>query len=205
MVFFHRRKSFWSLSLASILLMSFCACSTPKRKLEIKSDPMGADIANRAGEKIGKTPFVLEGDAIAKVEQDGLAFLNLQMPGYEDKSVILEPKTETSMTVKLAKQESEYFKNKTLRDFSPEANRMVRDLLRIQGLVLMKNVEEAQRSLEDFQKQYPYIAATFVMLANVSLMKRDVPSARNYLLRAKTIDPLDPVILRMLKSLEGAS
>ncbi len=79
---------------------------------------------------------------------------------------------------------------------------MVRDLLRIQGLVITRNYDEAEHNLEKFQKSYPNVAASYVLSADLYSARGDLEKAHSYLQRAYSIDKDDPVIPMMMERLK---
>jgi Flp pilus assembly protein TadD len=100
--------------------------------------------------------------------------------------------------VRLTKADQDYFSKKLLTDFSAETNKMARELMQMHGLVLAGKLDEAEKLLSEFQKQFPNIAASYVLSASIENQRGKRDSARRYLMRANQIDPNDPVVLRML-------
>src|SRR6266542_1808217 len=78
-------------------------CSTPKRRVEIRSTPPGAEIQTLRGEVIGKTPLVLEEKDLSKhLERDRLLFL-LVHPNYIQRQIQLNVHGEDIVEVQLSK------------------------------------------------------------------------------------------------------
>ncbi len=179
------------------------ACVGARPKIEILSEPAGAEVAKADGTKIGKTPLILENDALNSVLSDRFALLVLKYPGYFEREVMLENHGRDSHLVKLNRMSSEAFSSSILQEYSGELNAMTRELLQIQGQILSGKLQIAQQSLKDFQLKYPNIAASFTLQATIALNQGNRAEARALLLRAKALDPADPVTSRMLTATGG--
>lgn len=181
----------------SMLALAATACATTGR-VELKSEPGGAEVSNLAGEKLGQTPLSLKDDALAKAVRDGRFAVVLSSPGYADREVLMELHGDDTHTVRLRPLDESYFSQRLLNDFSRESNAMARELLQIQGLLIVKKLDEAEKRLTEFQKRFPNIAASYVLLGNIESARGNAQKARGYLARARQIDPADPVIARLL-------
>lgn len=196
------KKHFQVLALVPLLAATAQSCASMQRQLEVTSQPAGAEVFNRAGEKIGVTPLVLQDSALDKVLDDGRAYVQLRAPGYAAERLLLEFKGRDSHDIRLLKLDDSYFSEKVMADFMPQTNRMIRELLSIQGLIVVRKLDQAEKSLNEFQKQFPQVAASYVMHANIALMTGRKKEAKAYLLRARSIDPADSVVSRMIQGLE---
>ena len=78
---------------------------------------------------------------------------------------------------------------------------MTRELLRIQGYIVVSRLDEADRMLEKFQEKYPLVAAGFVLRASLALKKNKKEMAISNLLKAQSLDPQDKVVTQMLQAL----
>ncbi|OFZ56629.1 MAG: hypothetical protein A2428_05250 [Bdellovibrionales bacterium RIFOXYC1_FULL_54_43] len=186
-------------------LFALNSCSSARTRVELRSDPPNAEILNSGGEVIGATPLVLSGDQLQKITVDGRAFATLNAPGHIATHVIFDIHGEDIHEVKLAKLDSVYFSRSLLRDFQAQANEMSKTLLQIQGLVALKKLDEAEKAIQEFQKTYPNIAASYAFQGSIELMRGNSGKARGYLLRAQSLDPHDPVAARLLGNRAVAS
>jgi hypothetical protein len=178
-------------------------CAGMSRRVDLRTDPPGAEVTDRAGGVLGTTPLTLEKEALAKVTDHDRLYVRIRKPGYEPRTLILDVDGADQHDIALSKLEEKYFTQTTLNDFTPEINGMTRELLQIQGLLVVRNNAQAERELEAFLKKYPHVAPALVMMANVELARGEREKARGYLTQASSIDPADPVVQRMLKALSG--
>ena len=184
-----------------LLLFLISACSSVGvTKVEIKSNPPAAQVLSLERKVVGVTPLVLTGDILKQNSKEGRVFVILSAPGYVERELFLDVHGDDVHQVTLAKLDENYFIDKILGSLSPEANHMARDLLQIQALLLSKKINEAETGILEFQKRFPNIASSFVLLAGVEMARGNVPKARGYLLRAQSLDPSDPVAARLLAS-----
>jgi hypothetical protein len=187
-------------AIALCALLGGCSLLGSKR-VDLRTVPAGAEVSLLDGEKLGVTPLVLKGDLIEKASTNGRLELLVSRGGYQTRQLVLDVHGNDRHDVRLTALDQDYFARKALQEFAQPINAMARQLLRIQGLLLVKKLDEAQKLIEEFQKDYPNVASSFVLLANVELLKGRPQKARGYLLRAQSIDSRDPVISRMLGSL----
>ena len=183
---------------ALVLGMSAMSCSIARTKVEVRSEPSGAEVSSLSGEVLGSTPLVISGDTLQKVSQDGKFFAIVSAPGHLGSQIVFDMHGEDVHQVKLRPLDSNYFTQNLLKNYQKQANEMARSLLQIQGLIAVKKLEEAERAIQDFQKLYPNIAASYVLLGNIELIRGNRGKAHGYLLRAQSIDPEDPVIARLV-------
>jgi len=179
-------------------------CSTVKKavqstqQLELSSEPVGADVISVSGEKLGVTPLILDGESLKKILKNGKVNLVLSAPGYQQRELLLDLHGKDSHTVQLERFGDNYFSERLIQDFSKEANAMARSLAEIQSLVFVRKLSEAEQALTNFQKRFPNIAASYVLFGSVESLRGNQTKAKGYLLRARTLDPSDPVAARML-------
>lgn len=183
-----------------VYFLASCA-SIGARQVELKTVPEGAVIRSVAGEELGKSPLQLSGDGLTKAMRDGRLKVIVAAPGYSEREVSFDVRGDDSHEIRLTPLDTEYFEKHVLHDFSPQLNQMTKDMLNIQGLVIAKRLPEAEKAIESFQKAFPNVAASYVMAANVELIKGQRDRALANLLRARSIDPKDAVIARMLAGL----
>jgi tetratricopeptide (TPR) repeat protein len=186
-----------------VLVLAACAllpaCGGFSRvRLELKSEPSGAEISTLQGEKLGSTPLTLQDQSLEKAVRDGRLMVTLSAPGYATRELLLEFHGQDSHDVKLSRLDEDYLLKKLMTDFSRQSNELARELLQIQGLLVINKLDEAEKQLEGFQKRFPNIAASYVMLGNLEAARGDLAKARAYFVRARSIDPGDPVIARLL-------
>jgi tetratricopeptide (TPR) repeat protein len=187
---------------AALALAAVCGCASVKARVDIKSEPSGAEVFDRAGTKLGETPLSVEGDKLSSVTDQGFATLELRKSGYESRTLVIDTsRGMADLSLKLRTLDEAYFRKATTKEFTPEINAIARELLGIQGLIIIAARDEAEERLRKFQDEYPLVAAGYVMRANLALMRGDRSQAQGYLLRAQELDPLDPVVTRMLRGL----
>jgi len=172
--------------------------------MEIRSEPAGAEVSAISGAKIGVTPLILEGDALDQILKNGRAAFEVRHPGYVPREVVLEQKGVDSHLVRLTPMDATYFSQQILSDYAGQINTISRDLLQIQGQIASGKNQIAQQSLKDFQSKYPNVAASYALQATIALAQGNKTEARTYLLRARALDPEDPIVSRMLTATGGA-
>ena len=186
------------------ITFALVSCATLETKqIVIKSTPSGAVVTSTDGKELGKTPLLLSQEDANDLTEAGRMFLSVRAPGYVDREVIFDVHAESSLNVKLTALDEKSFSQRLISDYSEKTNAMARQLLKIHGLVITRNFDQAERSLASFQAVYPNIASSYVMSADVYLAKGDFDKAKNYLLRARTLDQEDPVILMMLEKVKA--
>ncbi len=193
-----------SLTFVILLTLSLGAGCASQRRVEITSQPSGAEVRNTRDEVVGVTPLTLEKEKVDTVTDQGRLRFSVRADGFQPRTFIVEPLGQDKLDVKLLPQNEEGFSRDVLPDYTAKANEMTREILRIQGLLVVRKNGEAAQSVAQFQKKYPSIAAGFVMEANLALAKGDRRTARGALERARQLDPNDLVAARMLSLLQGS-
>lgn len=196
-----RESIFLNLVLTAFVILFVSACSTGQ--INISSNPAGAKILTINGESIGETPKTLTKKEFEKILVDKRATFILEKDGYASREVIFDVKGVENYEFKLNPLDKDYFKTKLLSQYPKEANELIREVLSIQGLIMNKKTAEAEKRVEEFQKNYPTVAAGFVLGANLAMLKNDKTTAQSHLLRAQSLDPQDPVVIRLLKNIKG--
>jgi len=185
-----------------LCLIMFCQCSS--NQIEVQSTPSGADVLSPEGEKLGQTPLVLSGDTLVKAVRNGRLNLVVTMPKFNTRELWAEPHGDDKYELKLIPLDAGYFTQRFLHEFSPQVNEMARQLLSIQGNLLARKLKDAELGLATLQNQYPNLAATFVLEADLHLIEGDKNKAKASLQRAISIDPKDAAAVRLLRSLNAA-
>jgi len=180
------------------LAVTGSGCALFRTRVELKTEPEGAEILTLAGEKVATTPAMLEGDALKKLTITGRLECVLSAAGYEPKELHLETYGNDLHFTKLQKLDDGYFSKRVMRDFSQQANELSRKLLGIQGLVITRRLDDAEKELRTFQERYPNVAAGYVLLSNIERLRGNAEKARAAIARAQSLDPDDPVINRMI-------
>lgn len=90
-----------ALFLAALLLPS-CA-SLSRSRVEVRTVPAGAEVRTIAGEVLGKTPLVLEADALDKARRNGRLAVRVENPGYVSRELDLEVHGENLHELELSK------------------------------------------------------------------------------------------------------
>lgn len=186
-------------------LMLFAGCSTISStftsNVEIQTVPSGADVLAISGEKVGTTPMVISDEIKRKLNgPDNRINAILALPGYERREIYIESRGYETMEIRLTKLDDTYFSKRLTEDFSKQTNEVARNLLQIQGLLIAKKFDRAKQLADEFQKRFPNIAASYVLMASIEMAGGDRNKAKAYLLRAKSLDPDDPVVARMLNN-----
>ncbi|OFZ19058.1 MAG: hypothetical protein A2X94_14165 [Bdellovibrionales bacterium GWB1_55_8] len=184
--------------------MGQMGCSTFRSALEytqsveLTSEPQGAEVQTAMGEKLGVTPLKIEGEALKKITVNNKINVVIAAPGYQQREVALELHGKDAHAIQLQPYGPSYFAERMMQEFSKEANAMARGLVEIQSLVFARKLNEAEKYLGEYQNRFPNIAASYVLAASIESLRGNQDKAKRYLLRARTIDPTDPVAARML-------
>jgi len=141
---------------------------------------------------------MIVGENLQRLSKDNRLMVLIEAPGYIPRQLIFDIHGEDVYTVNLSKYDPNYFSERLLKDFHKNANEMSRELLRIQGLLMVRKLDEAERSIDVFQKAYPSIAASYALAANVEMLRGQPEKARAYLLAGEALDNEDPAIKRAL-------
>jgi hypothetical protein len=152
---------------------------------------------------LGVAPLTLQGEALETVLEDGLYRISVRKEGHVSQVYHLEAGSVDRLTLKLTPATREEFSREVLPAHSKVVNEMLREILRIQGLLVVKRVPEAQTSIQAFQKAYPLVASGYVLEANLALMRGDRRSARGAVERALQLDPDDAVAVRLNQQLRA--
>jgi hypothetical protein len=193
-------------SIKAVLVLSLTAvcglnsCSSDKSRIEIETEPQGAEISTLAGEKIGVSPLTLEGEALAKFAQKDRIALEANLPGYVKKQMSFDLHGRDRYVVHMNALDENYFSDRLITEYPRQINALVAELLRVQGLLVVNRLDEAETALTAFQKKFPSVAASYVLQANIAESRGQSQQARGYLLRARTLDAGDPVVNRMLSN-----
>ncbi len=205
MEFFSRRITYLLALCVMILSLSLSSCSSMKPKVELTSEPSGAEIQTTLGEKIGNTPLTLEGEKLDQITKNGRFQVLVTAPGYLSRELMMEIHGEDAYQLNLRKLDSDYFDKRIVLEFSQPLNSISRELLKIQGLLFAHQYADAEKLLAEFQNKYPTIAGSYVLSAGIEIARGNMEKSNAYLNRARAMDPYDPVVARMLgvKTLES--
>ena len=196
------RRSFAAVPVLCLGLLVLHACAGAKAKLDLRSEPPGAEVLDHAGGKLGETPLTIEGDKLVGATDKGYVTLEVRKPGYEPRTLIVDSSRGLAeFDLRLKAMDESYFSQTATKEFTPEINAIARELLGIQGLIVVANVDEAEQRIRAFQEKYPLVAAGYVLKANLALMRGQKEQAKGYLLRAQELDSADTVITRMLRGM----
>lgn len=180
-----------------MFLVGFGACSS--RSVRISSNPEGAEVSNLSGEKIGMTPLEVGHDELEKISENGLATFRVTAPGHLPRIAFVDPSVTREVVVGLPKTDSSAFRSEFMKDFGRDMNRMLRSAFFIQKLVGQKKFDEASKEIESFKEQYPSLAYSHVISAQISLAQGRREEARTSLVRAGVLDPDDSGVQQSLK------
>ncbi len=192
-------------TLITFLLVFTAACSGPAKRLTVESEPGGATIRTLTGESMGETPKTFEGAELEKIQRNNSAVFVIKKDGYLPREVHMRLDGEDKYSTKLNRLDDEFFRQIWVNEFPQATNLLARELLSIHGLILSRKLGEAEKRIEDFQKSYPNIASAWVLRSNIATLQNKSKEAQEYLLRAKSLDPADPVIGRLLSEKNGAN
>lgn len=168
------------------------------RFIEIRSTPEGATVSSRTGEKLGVTPLKLQGDSLERNIEKNRLLVVLSHPGWVSRELWLDVSGGDVHDISLTQSNAAYFSEKVLTEYSPEINQLIRDLLQIQGMLILKKWDDAERALKETERRFPGVASIYVMLANIEEVRGNRQQAMSYLWRARSIDPQDPVVNRRI-------
>jgi hypothetical protein len=188
---------------ALALVVAFGCGSAAKRSVELRSEPSDSEVKTTDGEVLGTTPLKLNEDVLNRITQKGVFSVEINHPGYVQDRLILDAHGEDVHDVKMRKLDESYFSHSLMADFAKQANAMARDLLRIHGALVARKFAETEQLIIEFQKKFPNVAASYVMRANVEVLRGNKKDARAYLVRAQSLDPEDSNIQRMLTQIGG--
>lgn len=182
-----------------LLFLIVSGCAT--KSVQIESQPSGATVMINDKE-VGKTPLTLTPETAGVGQDDHFVKMNLSLPGHESVKTIVNFKDQRKIEMALPPFEEKYFEKRVAPEFQNQVNQLVRDILTIQGLVLSTQDSLAKKRLEEFVVKYPNIAAGYVLQANLEIKNGQKDLALRYLERARSIDPEDNVVKRMIESLK---
>lgn len=183
------------------LLLGLVACSSAP-KLRIESNPPGATVLSAGGAILGITPLDVPNDKMESIVLNGHFSLFLDKARYVPQLFSGTLQGFHQLTAELKPLDENYFATRFLQDYGEPVNKMARELLQIQSLLFLKKEDEAERRLEAFFKDFPNVAASYVLAANIESSRGRYSKARAHLKRATSIDPSDQVAVRMLRELE---
>ncbi len=192
-----------------LIAMLLNACSllkfNDKKEITIASIPSSAEVVNAAGEVVGVSPISLQAETLAKLTDGDKLIFSVRKPGFETQTLVVDLSVTniSSHVVKLKEQSASTFSNDILLQYSKQTNEMIREILSIQGLIVASEWALADERLNGFEKKFSNIAAALVLRANVEINRGQVPRALEYLKRARSIDPDDTYISRLILSLQG--
>jgi hypothetical protein len=184
------------IALSASLILGGCAGA--QKRVELRTEPTNATVAHVDAGQLGSTPLVLAGDQLERLSREDRLVVTLDSPGYASRELVLDLHGDDSYTVSLSKLDDGYFRQRFLKDYHVKVNEMARALLKAQGLIMTRNLDEAERLLVEFQESYPNVASSYALRGNIELLRGEPEKARSYLLRAEALDPNDPEIKRGL-------
>lgn len=184
-----------------LFLASRCA-GLGERRITVRTVPDGAEVITAGGKSLGKTPLLLEGDKLVEAIVDGRLDVTLRAPRYVERQIAFDISGDDVHDVRLRPLDESYFSQRVMEDFGRQANDLVRHLMLAQGLAFAGRLQDAEKELNDIEKKFPNLAPIYVLRADIERLRGNMGKARSYLLRAKSVDPTDPVAARLL-SAEG--
>ena len=191
-----------------IILLALCVslsqCSFLQKNLEknklvtISSDPVDSDIYSADGERIGATPMKLKPLEIKKITKGEYLHFIVRKSGFVYREVITDISGVVDLEIKLTPQSSEHFNKLVSTAYGSQINLIVKDLLKIQGMIFLKKYNLAKKNISKFQLSYPSIAASYTLLGNIFLIGGKKREAREQFLRALSLDQKDETAARFL-------
>ena len=182
----------------ALLALSACASS----RVEVSSDPAGAEILSLQGEKLGITPALLSSDQLAKLGDDeGVIRFKLRAEGHAPRWIIADAAGTRGVSVSLPKNDADLFAGEILQDYQPELNQMLRRAFELQRLLAEKKIPQLESKLEKFRKDYPTLAFSHVLAGHLASLQGRKDEARKNLERARALDPRDSSLDGSLKLL----
>jgi tetratricopeptide (TPR) repeat protein len=189
------------LAATALVLIASCA-GLGERRITLRTVPDGAEVITAGGKVLGKTPLLLEGDKLVEAIVDGRLDVTLRAPRYVERQIAFDISGDDVHDVRLRPLDEAYFAQRLMEDFGRQANELVRHLMLAQGLAFAGRLQDAERELNEIEKRFPNLAPIYVLRADIERLRGNMSKARAYLLRAKSVDPNDPVVARLL-SAEG--
>jgi two-component SAPR family response regulator len=175
-------------------LVVFNGCAS--RQLAVNSEPTGADVFSK-NNKIGTTPLKIEESDLARLAPNGMIELSLTKDGYSTREFLL--KIEGIEGYSLQLEELSVAQRRGIPfNYHTAINEMSRGLLKIQGLIFAKKLDEAYSEADNLQVLYPNVAALHVLKGSISLLKDDLKDSYAHIYRATTLDPMDEQAMKML-------
>jgi tetratricopeptide (TPR) repeat protein len=188
-----------------LFLLGFSGCSYlnlsffgSDDRLVVDSEPTKAKIYTLAGKEVGVTPLEIGGAEISALKDNDFLYLMVKKTGYLDQLLVVPSNGIDSYKVKLFAYNDQHYNHWVLDAYGEKTNKLIRELLKIQGLLLQKKFDSAYQRLAEFQKSFPGVAASHTMLGNIHYLNNKYEDARAEFLRALSLDPHDRTASRFL-------
>ncbi|KYG65818.1 hypothetical protein AZI86_01725 [Bdellovibrio bacteriovorus] len=167
--------------------------------VKIESNPSGANVFLDS-KNIGATPLELASDKYADPFSKEYLDIRVEKAGHQSRSVLASTRVSQDFLISLDPYSTDYYEKMVLPNFQDGANKMTKEILTLQAMVMSKKYDQAEERLKKFIEIYPNIAAAYVLQANIESSKNNLDQAIKNLERASSIDPEDTVVKRMLES-----
>ncbi|MBT3235295.1 MAG: tetratricopeptide repeat protein [Bdellovibrionales bacterium] len=187
-----------------LMLLGLSGCSylnllfETDEKLVIDTKPTKAKVYTVEGKEVGQTPLMLGKAESSSLRDEDFFYLVVKKPGHLDQLIVVPANGIDNYTVKLFAYNQEHFSRWVLDAYGERTNQLIRELLKIQGLLLQKKYQSAQKRLLAFQGSFPGVAASYTMLGNIHFINKQYEEAQAQFLRAISIDPQDQTATRFL-------
>jgi hypothetical protein len=169
----------------------------------VDSDPAGADVsissAGQTPRKLGVTPYVIQsGD---QGDKSQALQLTVSKDAYQSESVLLPPAAmgrSGGLFVKL-----DGFKlPAACQNQEVALEKVARGVAESQYQIKLKNLDQAERSLNTLLTEYPNVSVLHDLLGNVHFLRKDIERALTSYRRSQAIAPNNSETGRMIKRLE---
>jgi hypothetical protein len=162
------------------------ACSST---VAITSNPSDAEIIAKpvgagAEIKLGKTPTVLDDDALEQVPGgSGPVRLQLRKPGYRPVDILVTEISASNLTIHTELEASSGFED------AFTLNQNLDKIFAAQQLIRQRQFQQAQTLLLDTQKTFPQLAVTYELLGGTYYFLGDKGKASEAFQRAVILNP----------------
>jgi len=193
-------------SIAVISILSFLVACTSlkeiKRPLRVESIPSDCEVFSSTGKLLGKTPLDIPSESIAAFRDNSHLSLLLRKPEYVDTNLVIELKSVGSYKVKLNRMDDAHYAQWVMGAYSSKTNRMVREIMEIQGLLFARKNDQAKVRIEKFISQNGAIAAPHTIRASLALSEGKIEEAKVYVKKALNLDSNDMTARQLMNRLE---
>lgn len=186
-----------------LLLLIFLVSCASGGKIKVTTNPEGANVFIKVGPnspmKIGVTPAVIEQNSVPSLFTESVSII-VDKEGYLPESILI-PKTQFPWHGDLSIVMKKPLLPLNCQDQEEVTKELAFNLARGHGLLMKRNMDEAEAVLTNLASKFPHISVVYDLLGNLNYLKKDLSKALLYYKRSHELQPNNQETTKLVEKL----